>query len=197
MLRICKTLPIMWPLWTFGATTLGIMTLSITIKSDTQHNDTQYNGTWHSILLCWVSFTLSVYFAECHKQILMLSVVMLNVVMLSVVAPNSLLNLNQYSLLSWQSRLDSNPWTFQFLVNCFTTALLQLYWLPLFAKALGLFNWIHFGVSLLDDQKCSKKCRVYNFKLLWLTFEAVCCLHCPSPYLGLVGFSKCFCCPII
>jgi hypothetical protein len=48
-----------------------------TQHSDTQHNDTQHNnkkhdiqcnGTWHSILLCWISFKMSVIYAECHKQ---------------------------------------------------------------------------------------------------------------------------------
>jgi len=37
------------------------MAFSILIKKrNTQHNDTQHNGTWNSILLCWVSFKLSV-----------------------------------------------------------------------------------------------------------------------------------------
>jgi hypothetical protein len=48
---------------TFSITILSIMTLSITINNETQHFD-----TWHSILLCRVSFKLSVVYAECHKQ---------------------------------------------------------------------------------------------------------------------------------
>jgi len=89
-----------------GITTLSIMTFSL-MRNETRQSE------WHwQALLCWVSFKLTLTFAECHfiLNAIVLNFIMLSVVILSVVAhfvaqPNIVKKLSH-----WQQILKTIIW---------------------------------------------------------------------------------------